>query len=176
MLARADKCGVCNGRRGSTSTQGPSWGYSKVNFDRFFLGNVGDSRQMLTKTSTNVHRIPPRRAFCGGLHGSALVCTGLHWTAMACRPFREKIMALLFMAACVLYTYRTIHMYACIHIYIHVHIHVCLSMYVYIYIKIYSRPKLVLTMTPWESNGGHFHPEAPYTLLRTDLGLCNPNP
>ena len=30
-----------------------------------FSGNVGDSRQMLTKTSTNVHRIPPRRAFCG---------------------------------------------------------------------------------------------------------------
>ena len=32
---------------------------------RDFLGNVGASRQWFTKTSTNVHRIPPRRAFCG---------------------------------------------------------------------------------------------------------------
>ena len=34
----------------SNTTQGPSWGYSKVNSDRF-SGNVGDSPQMLTKTS-----------------------------------------------------------------------------------------------------------------------------
>ena len=32
---------------------------------RYVSGNVGDSRQMLTKTATNVHRIPPRKAFCG---------------------------------------------------------------------------------------------------------------
>ena len=30
-----------------------------------FSGTVGDSHEMLTITSTNVHRMPPRRAFCG---------------------------------------------------------------------------------------------------------------